>query len=52
MGAAIRRLAESRELVASLGAEARVFAEGFTWDNAARQTEQHLMRVASRGALP
>jgi glycosyltransferase involved in cell wall biosynthesis len=51
MGAAMRRIAESRELVASLGAEAREFAEGFTWENAALETERHLMRVAGRGAL-
>src|SRR5205807_8060348 len=35
MGAAMRRIAESRDLVASLGAAARSFAEGFTWENAA-----------------
>src|SRR5207248_1733130 len=34
MGAAMRRLADSPELVARLGAEARSFAEGFTWENA------------------
>lgn len=51
MGAAMRRLAESRTLVESLGADARVFAEGFTWERTARETEQHLMQVVARGAL-
>jgi glycosyltransferase involved in cell wall biosynthesis len=49
MGAAMRRLAESPELVATLGAQARTFAEGFTWENAAEQTERHLMRIVGRG---
>src|SRR6185436_5924774 len=39
MAAAIDRLAGSRALVAELGARARVFAAGFTWDGAADQTE-------------
>ncbi|HXT15821.1 MAG TPA: glycosyltransferase family 4 protein [Gemmatimonadaceae bacterium] len=52
MGAAMRRLAESRELVATLGAEARQFAEGFTWNNAALETERHLMRIVGRGDTP
>ncbi len=41
MAAAMRRLAESRELVASLGVAARTFAESFTWERAAEQTERH-----------
>lgn len=45
MGAAMRRLAESRELVTSLGSAARAFAETFTWERAATETEQHLMHV-------
>lgn len=49
MGAAMCRLAESPALVAQLGAEARVFAAGFTWENAADQTERHLMRIIGRG---
>lgn len=49
MGAAMGRLAESPALVARLGAEARTFAEGFTWENAAQQTERHLMRIVGRG---
>jgi glycosyltransferase involved in cell wall biosynthesis len=46
MGAAMRRLAESRELVERFGATARTFAESFTWERAADETERHLRRVA------
>lgn len=52
MGAAMRRLAESRTLVESLGKDARGFAEGFTWERTAHETEQHLMHVVARGARP
>jgi len=52
MGASMRRLAESRELVEQLGAAARGFAEGFTWERTALETERHLMRVVGQGALP
>jgi glycosyltransferase involved in cell wall biosynthesis len=45
MAAAMRRLAESPQLVAQLGAQARQFSLGFTWDNAALQTEEHLRSV-------
>src|SRR4051812_33442217 len=45
MAAAMRRLADSPALVAQLGAQARQFSLGFTWDNAADQTEQHLLSV-------
>jgi hypothetical protein len=44
----MRRIAESRELVVALGMHARVFAESFTWERAAEQTERHLMRVVGR----
>lgn len=47
MGASMRRLAESRELVASLGVAARSFAETFTWERAADETEEHLMNVVN-----
>jgi glycosyltransferase involved in cell wall biosynthesis len=47
MAAAMRRVAESSSLVASLGREARVFAAGFTWENAADQTESHLARISA-----
>jgi glycosyltransferase involved in cell wall biosynthesis len=49
MGASMRRLAHSPDLVLKLGAQAHQFAKGFTWENAALQTERHLMRVAGRG---
>lgn len=45
MAAAMDRLAASRELVAQLGRDARRFAETFTWERAAAETEQHLTRV-------
>jgi glycosyltransferase involved in cell wall biosynthesis len=44
-GARARR-AGDRALVARFGAEARRFAEGFTWDRAAELTEAHLAEVA------
>jgi glycosyltransferase involved in cell wall biosynthesis len=50
MGAAMRRLADSRALVATLGAQARTFAESFTWERAADETERHLARIAASGA--
>lgn len=46
LAAAFRRLAGDPGLVASLGANARRFAERFTWEEAARQTEAHLAEVA------
>jgi glycosyltransferase involved in cell wall biosynthesis len=45
MAAAMGRLAADRELVARLGAQARRFAETFTWERAAEETERHLQRV-------
>jgi glycosyltransferase involved in cell wall biosynthesis len=45
MAAAMTRLAENASLVEKLGAQARVFSTGFTWERAALETEQHLMRV-------
>jgi glycosyltransferase involved in cell wall biosynthesis len=48
MAAAFDRLAASAVLVASLGASARRFAEGITWDDAASQTEAHLVEVSRR----
>lgn len=49
MGASMRRLAGSPELVAQLGVEARAFAESFTWERAAAETERHLLRVSGQG---
>ena len=45
MTAAMSRLAADPALVASLGAQARTFAETFTWERAADETERHLQRV-------
>ena len=49
MAAAMARLADSVGLVGSLGARGRRFAETFTWDRAALETEAHLVELA-RGA--
>ena len=45
MAAGMRRIAQSRDLLDRLGEHARVFAESFTWERAADQTEAHLERV-------
>lgn len=45
MGAAMDRLAGSRDLVERLGANARTFAESFTWERAAVETARHLSKV-------
>jgi glycosyltransferase involved in cell wall biosynthesis len=45
MAAAMDRLATSRDLVERLGVSARRFAESFTWDRAADETERHLSRL-------
>ena len=42
MAAALDRIAASRELVQALGARGRQFAETFTWERAATDTEAHL----------
>jgi glycosyltransferase involved in cell wall biosynthesis len=47
MSAAMRRIAESRELVSTLGVAARAFAETFTWERAADETERHLHSVTN-----
>ncbi|HXF25015.1 MAG TPA: glycosyltransferase family 4 protein [Gemmatimonadaceae bacterium] len=47
--AAMRGLLDSPELVTTLGANARRFAETFTWERAAAETLAHLQHVA-RGA--
>jgi glycosyltransferase involved in cell wall biosynthesis len=43
MAQAMSRLAGSPDLVRRLGERARRFAEGFTWDRAAEETERHLL---------
>ncbi|MFN9204402.1 MAG: glycosyltransferase family 4 protein, partial [Gemmatimonas sp.] len=48
MAACMRRLSGERTLVEHLGVAARRFAEGFTWANAADQTEAHLREVVGR----
>ncbi|MEA2765493.1 MAG: hypothetical protein QOK07_1897 [Gemmatimonadaceae bacterium] len=48
MTAAMRGLVESPQLVASLGAAGRRFAEAFTWDRAANDTLAHLEQVVAR----
>jgi glycosyltransferase involved in cell wall biosynthesis len=52
MAAAMDRLAADRQLVGRLGTQARCFAETFTWERAAEETERHLQRVLTsrRGA--
>ena len=45
MATAMRRIADDRRLVETLGVAARQFALGFTWENAAIQTADHLREV-------
>ncbi len=45
MAAAMSQLANDPALVARLGAQARLFAETFTWERAASETERHLLAV-------
>lgn len=45
LAGAMNRIANSRELVESMGTKARSFAESFTWDKAASETEAHLRDV-------
>lgn len=49
MAAAMGRLAADASLVERLGAQARGFAETFTWERAAEETERHLERVLATG---
>ncbi len=49
MAAAFARLANDPALVASMGVKARAFAESFTWERCARETEAHLLEVINRG---
>jgi glycosyltransferase involved in cell wall biosynthesis len=48
LAAAFTRIAGDPELVATLGASARRFAERFTWEEAARMTAEHLEDVAAQ----
>ena len=45
MAASMRKLSGERALVEHLGVAARRFAEGFTWQRAANETEAHLREV-------
>ena len=47
---AMASLAGSRTLVDSLGMAGRAFAQGFTWERAALETEQHLEQVVRSGS--
>jgi glycosyltransferase involved in cell wall biosynthesis len=49
LAAAMERLAGSPALVEEMGVRARAFAETFTWDRCARETEAHLLRVVTPG---
>jgi glycosyltransferase involved in cell wall biosynthesis len=49
LAAAMERLAGSPALVEEMGVRARAFAETFTWDRCARETEAHLLRVLNPG---
>ena len=46
MVAAMERVAASAGFVRDMGLRGRRFAEGFTWDRAARETERHLSEIA------
>jgi glycosyltransferase involved in cell wall biosynthesis len=45
----MRRLAESPDSVTTLGRQARAYAESFTWERAASETEAHLQAIAAGG---
>ena len=50
MAEAMNRLAGDQALVERLGQEARRFAESFTWERAAAETEQHLLDSIQGGS--
>ena len=47
MKAALGRLAASPDMVRTMGAAGRTFAERFTWNAAAQKTEEHLLEIVS-----
>ena len=49
LAAAFARLAESTQLVQTMGQSARAFAETFTWERTAQQTEAHLVASTRTG---
>ena len=52
MAAAMTQIAGDADLVARLGAQARTFAETFTWERAANETAAHLFRVLASRRTP
>ena len=46
LAAALDRIAHEPATVARLGAAGRIFAERFSWERAAAETEEHLQRIA------
>jgi glycosyltransferase involved in cell wall biosynthesis len=52
MAAAMELIAGSPELVRTMGERGRRFAEGFTWDRAAVETERHLREIAGPEGVP
>jgi glycosyltransferase involved in cell wall biosynthesis len=52
LATAMRALADAPDLVTTLGRGARAFAEGLTWDRAARETEAHLALVTGQETAP
>ncbi|MFM8567237.1 MAG: glycosyltransferase, partial [Gemmatimonadota bacterium] len=50
LGAALDRFAQDPALVARRRPSARTFAESFTWERCARETEAHLRDVVARPA--
>lgn len=49
IAASFRRIAEDHSLVTSLGTRARTFAETFTWERSAHETEEHLGEILATG---
>ena len=45
MTSAMERIASNPDLVRTMGERGRRFAEGFTWDRAAAETERHLEEI-------
>ena len=52
LATAMRAIADAPDLVTSLGRRGRAFAETFTWDRAAAETEAHLALVTGQEAAP
>jgi glycosyltransferase involved in cell wall biosynthesis len=52
LASAMRSIADAPDLVATLGRGGRAFAETFTWDRAAAETEAHLALVTGQKGAP